>query len=199
MYNSKNGRSHEMGILINRAKKGHYTNEDAPRKLIKYIARAAGSSKAGREDVLCTGAYGAIDFLGEELTIRQFEDIQHCYHRAGKISRYADHEIFSFSPNASRILKENPEILPKLANEMAAALSDGQYQVFYGIHTGAGADISTASPINTKKCQDSDLHIHFAVNTVNFQTLKKPQETMTATREHEKRLQKIVEMKLTGQ
>lgn len=199
MHDNKNNRDYEMGILTNHAGKGHYTNKDAIRKLVKYIARAEGSSKAGKGDVLCTGSYGAVDFLGEEFTVRKFEDIQHCYHKAGKVSRYADHEIFSFPPNASRILKENPKILSKLADEMAAVLSDGQYQVFYGIHTGTGADKDNSTLSDTEKCQDSNLHIHFAVNTVNFQTLNKRQETMTATRAHEKQLQKIVEMKLTGQ
>lgn len=199
MSNLKNKRNYETGILINHARKGHYTNENALSKLVKYIARAEGSSKAGKEDVLCTGAYGAVNFLGEELAIQQFEDIQHCYHRAGKISRYADHEIFSFSPNAERILKKNPEILPKLADEMAAVLSDGQYQVFYGIHTGAGTDKDTSALSETEKCQDGHLHIHFAVNTVNFQTLNKRQETKAATREHEKQLQELVEKNLSEQ
>lgn len=199
MHDNKNNRDYEMGILTNHAGKGHYTNKDAIRKLVKYIARAEGSSKAGKGDVLCTGSYGAVDFLGEEFTVRKFEDIQHCYTRAGKVARYADHEIFTFSPNASRILKKNPGILPELADEMAAVLSDGQYQVFYGIHTGEEADNGTPISSDTEKCQDSNLHIHFAVNTVNFRTLNKRQETMTATRAHEKQLQKIVEMKLTGQ
>lgn len=82
---------------------------------------------------------------------------------------------------------------------MAATLSDGQYQVFYGIHTGAGTDKGTPISSDTEKCQGSNLHIHFAINTVNFRTLNKRQETMAATREHEKQLQRIVKMKLTGQ
>ena len=196
MHDNKNSRDYKMGILTNHAGKGHYTNEDALRKLIRYIARSEGSSKAGKEDVLCTGAYGAVDFLGEAFAIRQFEDIQHCYRRAGKISRYADHEIFSFSPNAGRKLKENPEILPALADKMAAVLSDGQYQVFYGIHTETGTD--TSSSPDTQKCQPQNLHIHFAVNTVNFQTLNKRQETITATRDHERQLQELVRKNIWG-
>jgi len=194
-----NAKNEKTGILLNLAKKGHYMNEDAAKKLIKYIARGEGSSKEGERDVLCTGAYGAVDFLGEDFTIRQFEDIQHCYTRAGKKFRYADHEIFNFSTDASRILVENPQILPDLAREMAEILSDGQYQVFYGIHKAEKENPGNNIFEDGKEHPTQNLHIHFAVNTVNFHTIKKRQETMAATTKHEKQLQELVAKKLTGQ
>lgn len=175
MANHKSERGYGMGILINNAGRGNYTNKDSVQNLIHYITRADGSSKEGEGDVLCTGAYGAVDFLGTAFTITQFEDIQSCYIRAGKKARYADHEIFTFSSETSRLLNENPKALPELARQMAAVISDGQYQVYYGVHAG-----------------EKKLHIHFAVNTVNFCTLHKRQETKAAVSEHEKQLQELI-------
>lgn len=118
----------------------------------------------------------------QDFTIRQFEDIQHCYTRAGKKFRYADHEIFNFFTNASRILVENPQILPDLAREMAEILSDGQYQVFYGIHKAEKENPGNNIFEDMKEHPTQNLHIHFAVNTVNCHTTKKRQETMAATK-----------------
>lgn len=52
----------------------------------------------GKGDVLCTGSYGAVDYLGEEFTVRKFEDIQHCYTRAGGRSPAMQTMKFSVFP-----------------------------------------------------------------------------------------------------
>ncbi len=199
MPDCRNMRNYEMGVLINKAEKGKYTNKNAIRNLIKYINREEGSSKNGSNDVLCSGAYGSVDFMGSEFATTQFEDVQHCYIRAGKTVRYADHEMFTFSPIVSQILKEKPELLPKLANRMAAILSDGQYQVYYGVHMGEEDHFHTAEAISKKGDSENNLHVHFAVNTVNFRTLRKRQETRAATAEHEKRMQELIEKEVLGQ
>mgnify|MGYP001084445227 CR=1 FL=1 len=55
---------------------------------------------------------------------------------------------------------------------------DDGFQVYYGVHR----------PDGTEK----HLHMHFAVNTVNFKTGKKRHENKTATKKRQERLNRIV-------
>ncbi len=51
-------RPQTTGILLNKAGKGSYHNQDAVNKLIKYIARENGNTK---DDLICCGTFGATD------------------------------------------------------------------------------------------------------------------------------------------
>ena len=178
-------RSYESGILINKAKKGKYNNPDAVSKVKRYVLGEEGSSKAGRSDVIHYGAYGAVDFLDTDFIEEQFFDVQKCYVRHGKNKRYADHEIFVFPEDAGRVLKQHPSHIPEIAGKMASAISDGEFQTFYGVHNGSQYD--ERYPETNGK-----LHIHFLVNPVSFKTFKKRQENFAATAEHEAELQRLV-------
>ena len=54
-------RPQTTGILLNKAGKGSYHNQDAVNKLIKYIARENGNTK---DDLICCGTFGATDAYG---------------------------------------------------------------------------------------------------------------------------------------
>ena len=186
-------RDYEDGILINKAGKGKYNNPDAVSKVKRYILGEEGSSKAGRHDVIYTGAFGAVDFLDDaDLITDQFMDVQKCYIRHEKVKRYVDHEIFIFPEDVRNTLLNSPDRIPALAGKMADIISDGEYQVFYGVHSGDSCD---------KEHQETNgkLHIHFLVNPVNFKTFKKRQENFAATEAHEKKLQELVKNVVANQ
>ena len=61
---------------------------------------------------------------------------------------------------------------------MAQDFYDDGFQVYYGVHR----------PDETEK----HLHVHFAVNTVNFKAGKKRHENKTATKKRQERLDRIV-------
>ena len=189
MSEKSKARRYESGILINKAKKGKYGNPDAASKIKGYILGERGSSKEDRKDVMHYGAYGAVDFLDTALIIEQFLDVQNCHVRHDKNKRYADHEIFVFSEDDGRLLKDNPDHIPGMSGKMASVLSDGEYQVFYGVHNGSLRD-EKYTETNGK------LHIHFLVNPVSFKTLKKRQENFSATAGHEKQLQDLVKSEI---
>ena len=182
-------RNYESGILINKAKKGKYNNPDAVSRIKCYILGEAGSSKENRKDVLHYGAYGAIDFLDTSLVVEQFLDVQKCHVRHNKTKRYADHEIFVFSEDDGRLLKNNPDYIPDISGKMASIISDGEYQTFYGVHSGVLHDEKYPET-------NGNLHIHFLVNPVSFKTLKKRQENFSATAEHEHQLQELVKSEI---
>lgn len=77
-------RPQATGILLNKAGKGSYHNQDAINKLIKYIARENGNTK---DDLICCGTFGATDFTDIDTTVMQFECVQLLHKRKGNFGR----------------------------------------------------------------------------------------------------------------
>ncbi len=163
------------GTLLNKAGKGNYQTQDSIKNVIRYIARENGMSK---DDLICRGAMGATDFTSIDMTIRQFRCVQLLHERKGNFGRYIDHEIYSFSEEAQEAIYENDIPVEKIARSMAQDFYDDGFQVYYGVHR----------PDETEK----HLHVHFAVNTVNFKAGKKRHENKTATKKRQERLDRIV-------
>ena len=170
------------GILICKMEEGKYRTKTAIPNLIRYVLRSEGSSKAGKSDVLCSGAYGAIDFLGERLIIKQFNQVSSLNTRNAEIKRYIDHQIFEFSEITEQILQQNPQMQKEICSDMTSILSDDQYQIVYALHT----------PDEDSK----HLHVHFAVNTVSFTTALKRQEYWHNTDVHLEKMDAYLEKKL---
>lgn len=163
-------------ILINKAGQCHYNEKDSIGNLIRYISRENGKSK---NDLVCCGAFGATDFTDIDTTIKQFECVQMLHTRKGGFGRYIDHEIYSFSADEEKKIAHNNISVERLAEEMALDFYKDGFQVYYGVHK--------------KDDRDNNLHIHFAVNTVNFITENKRREYKSATKSREQRLHCIVE------
>ena len=68
---------------------------------------------------------------------------------------------------------------------MASIISDGEFQTFYGVHSGDMYDENYPET-------NGKMHIHFLVNPVSFKTLKKRQENFSATEKHELQLQNLI-------
>lgn len=161
--------------LINKAGKKRYLNPDATEKLIKYVTRTNGQSDA---DLIGWGGLGVSESLGIDGIIDQFKQVQASRTRKGNFGRYVDHEIYSFSPETETAINNLDINVDKLARKMAKDFYDtDKCQVIYGIHKPTG--------------KDSHLHIHFALNTTNFDNGNKRRENKRQTKEREQRFQKI--------
>ncbi len=169
--------SHE--ILINKAGHSHYDKADSIENLIRYISRENGKSK---NDLVCCGAFGATDFTDIGTTAMQFKCTQLLHTRKGNFGRYIDHEIYSFSTDEEKMIVQNNISVEKLAEEMASDFYRDGFQVYYGIH-------------KKDECTNN-LHIHFAINTVNFHTGNKRREYKSATKKREQRFRCIVDKAL---
>ena len=170
-----NNDNHNESQFINRAGRNKYLHPDSVDNLIKYISRENGDS---RKDLICQGTIGAIAFNGTDTIIQQFKCVQALHTRKGNFGRYIDHEIYSFSNAEIEAFKEKnipPDIIAK---NMAMDIFQEGFQVHYGFH----------KPDNTNKHP----HVHFAVNTVNYNTGNKRHENITSTNERKKRLENIV-------
>ena len=163
------------GLLINYAGKNNYHNQTAVEYVIKYIARENGKSK---DDLICCGAMGATYFTNIDMTVREFQCVQLLYNRRGSFGRYIDHEIYSFSEEEESKISQGNISLENIAKKMAQDFYADGFQVYYGVH----------KPDKT----ETHIHVHFAVNTVNFRTGKKRHENMGDTQRRQDRLRQIV-------
>ena len=164
--------------LINKAGKGNYLNADAPEKLLKYVTRTNGKSDA---DLIAWGGLGVSESLGIDNIIEQFHQVQATCTRKGNFGRYMDHEIYSFSTEAETAINNLDIEVDKIARKMALDFYDtDRCQVVYGIHKPSG--------------KDTHLHIHFALNTVNFDNGNKRRENRRQTKEREERFQEITNL-----
>lgn len=165
----------EGGRLINLAGEGNYLNQDSVNNVIKYIARENGKPK---DDLICCGAIGATDFTDTDTTIRQFKCVQLLHKRKGNFGRYIDHEVYSFSEEEENMILQNDIPVEGIAQKMAQDFYNDGFQVYYGVH----------KPDKT----EAHIHVHFAVNTVNFRTGKKRHENMGDTKRRQDRLGQII-------
>lgn len=166
----------EYGLLLNKAGKNWYFNADAHEKLIRYVTRTNG---APRDDLVAWGGVGVAEFMGVEGIIGQFSEIQKLHTRRGGFGRHADHEVYSFSQRAESRIRENGMDVDRIARKMAYDFWERDHcQVVYGVHKPDG--------------NDSRLHIHFAINPVDYTTGNKRRENTRQTRERQERFGEIV-------
>lgn len=164
------------GILINMAGKGRYLNPDAPDKLIRYVMRTNGKPS---NDLVACGGVGVAEFTGTDGMIRQFHAVQGLHKRKGSFGRYVDHEVYSFSLDEERLIQEKGLDVDRIARKMAYDFYErDNCQVVYGAHRKDGGN--------------GRLHVHFAVNTVDYATGGKRRENKRQTWERQERFGQIV-------
>lgn len=167
----------KIDLLVNKAGKGDYLNADAPEKVIKYITRTNG--KKSDKDLKAWGGLGISESLGINTIVDQFYYVQNKRTRKGDFGRYMDHEMYSFSTKHETAIENLKLDVDKIARKMAQDIYDTDHcQVVYAIH----------EPSETV----TSLHIHFAINTVNFVNGNKRRENMRQTKEREERFREII-------
>lgn len=165
-----------FGKLINNDGHRHYTNPDDTNNLIRYVTR---TNKNPADDLIAWGGLGISEYNSMECVIDQFYLIQRLHTRRGNFGKYMSHEIFSFSDEGEDFISENNLDIDAIARKMAYDIFEQDHcQVIYGVH----------APNNNEK----HLHVHFAINAVNFHTGNKRRENKTQTHERDKRFNNII-------
>lgn len=164
-----------FGIYLNKDNRGAYCNPDAPEKLIRYVTRASGERK---QELVSWGGAGVLEYSVESV-IDQFYFSQKAHTRRGNFGRYINHALFCFSPKGEYAIAKNNMDVDQIARQMARDIFEQDHcQVVYGIH----------NPDKT----EPHLHIHFAINAVNYCTGNKRRENMTQTYNRNIRFNKII-------
>ena len=162
----------------NGSTKNNYKHLSDIRKVIRYISRSAANSNS--DDLVCYGAINA-NSRSIENTINDFEST-HSFARPCQNYRYLYHEIYYFPDILTPYIESKEVDFPKLANKVAKKIAtDGDnnhhYQVAYAIH---------------EKTQSEKTHIHFVVNSIDFDSFNKRRLSYSTINNYELILNQIV-------
>ncbi|MDE6943930.1 MAG: relaxase/mobilization nuclease domain-containing protein [Lachnospiraceae bacterium] len=170
-----------FGTLFNKDGCRKYFNSDAPEKLIRYITRTNGKDT---QDLIAWGGAGVLEYSVESV-IDQFYFAQEAHTRRGNFGRYMSHELFSFTDEGEYDILKSGTDINLIARQMARDIFEQDHcQVIYGIHA--------------PDRDESHLHIHFAINTVNYCTGHKRHENMSQTHNRSERFNKIISDIISG-
>lgn len=133
--------------------KGNYTNKDAPKKLINYVTRT-GKREDRKEDLIIWGARGVLYSQPIDDIIHIIEQTQMICRGSRPMGPRMFHEIYGLSDGQMYFFHYYPQLLDEFAYACAGVYYDAGHQVIYGVHN---------EPYSEKR-----MHIHFAVNAVNY-------------------------------
>ena len=143
-----------MGLL--RVIKGKYENRDAVKYVIRYITRTRPNEDRGME-LIAAGSLGTSET--SERMIEDFLRVQKCLRSPGRIGKKINHEVFLLTVEEIEQLGYPGKVqyLYWASQECARFFYEKGFQVVFAIHTD----------------MEKGVHIHFAVNTVNYMNGKK--------------------------
>ncbi len=143
-----------MGLL--RVIKGKYENRDAVKYVIRYITRTRPNEDRGME-LIAAGSLGTSET--SERMIEDFLRVQKCLRSPGRIGKKINHEVFLLTVEETEQLGYPGKVqyLYWASQECARFFYEKGFQVVFAIHTD----------------MEKGVHIHFAVNTVNYMNGKK--------------------------
>lgn len=132
----------------------YYKNEDAVEKVIRYITRTRWNESQGNE-LIGYGGAGVSIGAPVEVLIGEFVKVQKIYNMSQ--GRRMIHEVYSLSDYDFELLNKDYALVDLLGRQLCAYYFALGYQIVYAVHW----DMS------------KHVHIHLAINTVNFRTYKK--------------------------
>lgn len=146
-----------MAMLIT-IRKGNYTNSDAVENVIRYITRTRANEDRAYE-LIAWGGMGIGTYQTPELAIEQFRILQRVHRIETRGSRMF-HEVLRLTDGEFGWLEHDYGRVYQVALNCAQHYYAMGHQVVFAIHQAK------------KDCQGGNqgLHIHFAVNTINFMT-----------------------------
>ena len=119
--------------------------------MIHDITRTRANEEHRNELIYC-GALGCGCNIPADSMIQEFLYIQNVYNIEGRKGRRMCHEVFSLLDEEVAALNYNMSLLVSFAIECAREYYEQGFQIVYAIH------------------HQSKVHIHFAVNSINYRT-----------------------------
>lgn len=145
-----------------------FSEQASVENLIRYVIRDQ-KKKTAADDLIEYGAFGAPEWMGTEEIVRMFHLVQDQYKRKGGIERYMDHEIYLFSEREIERITERGDTVENVARKLAENIYQEGHQVVYGVHK---------KEIPDEERGKGHIHVHFAVNAVNYKDRKKRHENV---------------------
>ena len=157
-----------MGILINangshyfqnnqgeitRRKVDYFKNKNAVENLINYVLRTR-KNEMRRADLKAWYAWGASSYSGSEEIINQFQYVQNIYGIEMRSGRKMYHFLYSFSDEERTLIGFRYTLALEIAVKQAERFWNMGFQTVCAVHDEF----------------EKKLHIHFAVNAINYIT-----------------------------
>lgn len=143
----------------------NFKNKDAAKNLIRYITRTRPNEDKLHELIAYGFNFGNSYKKPIEDIIREFEYVQKFYNATGSLMC---HYIIHISPQNYACINYNLSALCCYAQECCDYLFSLGHQACYAIHSS----------------EKNKLHIHIAINTINFTTGKKLRQYPTEIRKN---------------
>lgn len=146
-----------MAMLIT-IRKGNYTNSDAVENVIRYITRTRANEERA-DELIAWGGMGIGTYQTPELAIEQFRILQRVHRIETRGSRMF-HEVLRLTDGEFGFLEHDYGRVYQVAVSCAQYYYMMGHQVVFAIHQATKDD----------QGGNKGLHIHFAVNSINFLT-----------------------------
>lgn len=140
-----------MEILMIMEKRFEYKNKDSADNLIRYITRMRKNEDRAHELISYGFPYGNAYTKPIEHVIKEFEYLQKIYSVTGSLMC---HYVLQFTRATYEKATKNLTLLDLYAQECCKYIFWLGHQVCYAIHIS----------------KEDRIHIHFAINTINFIT-----------------------------
>ncbi len=127
---------------------GDYSNKDAVEKVLRYITRTRFNEK-DQHHLKAYGIFGAIGYGSIDDIITEFENVLRIHSVTG---RRLYHFVFNFTELEHAFLGKNYDLFYRIGYAQANWFFSQGYQTVFAVHD----DI------------DKAVHIHYAVNAINF-------------------------------
>jgi len=140
-----------MEILMINVNKFEYKNKDSANKLIRYITRTRPDEDRANELLSYGFTYGNGYMKPIDHVIKEFEYIHNYYSAEGCLMC---HYVMQISDRIFTRMNNDLKLLDAYAQECCRYIMEMGHQVCYAIHYS----------------KEDRLHIHFAINAINFMT-----------------------------
>lgn len=148
------GKNKDSKRLSPFARRGYFTNPFAIEELLHYVTRTR-IDEARQRDLICYGVFGAASYANIDVIIQQFQYVQHVFQNARGRKMY--HFVYSFSPDEEEVIGKDYMLAYQIGQALAYYFWDQGFQILFAVHDE----------------EEKRLHIHLAMNSVNFLTGKK--------------------------
>lgn len=164
-----------MATLICFNNRKNYKNIQAVENVLQYILRIRPNEKR-RQDLLTYGGKGIPLFLSPDDIINQFLYVQNLYLINSRKGIRIYHEVLSFTDSEYERLGYDINLIYQIAMRCSEEYFNRGHQVVFAIHYES----------------EKHLHIHFAINSINYITGKKLHTNIQENRTRECLFQNII-------
>ncbi|MBQ7562356.1 MAG: relaxase/mobilization nuclease domain-containing protein [Lachnospiraceae bacterium] len=135
---------------------GNYTNRMALENVLRYILRM-GRHESRINELVCYGGMGIPLYGTKEDIINAMLYTQKVFNISARGGRRAYHEVFNLNNETAEKIGKDPASMYRYAMQCSEIYFSHGFQVVFAVHNGSHGTYK-------------GYHIHFVINSINFET-----------------------------